>query len=240
MMENCVQISSSQVLSMVKQELRVAETTDNDIWLDAKIEEGVRRLGTTETYVVKDCEIESENNGFDMPKEAKRIIAFRYKNNCIEGFFVDVAFFAQCGCNITGSSFIPIGGAAMQNGRRYNFINTVPDGTEFGIAYTLINRDEHGFMFINEEQELALINYVCWKYANAFVERYTPEQRASWYKDYQFQAGRCRGLAGRRSFLNQRAQISSKMNALISFTGYTGQFQGLFSQFYFTQTPLTP
>lgn len=232
-MSNAVEISSAQVLAMVKQELRLSNTNDQDIFLDGLIGRGARRLGTTETYVIKDCEIEAENNGFNIPKEAKQIIAFRSENSCWSGVFVDVAFFSQCGCTTSYPSFF---GIATINGRRVHFLSTVPDDTVFQIAYTMINRDQYGFCLINEEQEEALINYACWKYSTAYERDFTPEQRASWRKDYQDQAARCRGLAARRTFEKQRSQISSKMNAILSFDG-SSWFGNSFGNFLYTNTP---
>ena len=236
-MKAAVEISSEEVLVSVKLELRLTNTDDQDNFLDDLIDRGARRLGTTETYVIKDCEVESENNGFNLPKDAKQIIAFRSENSCWNGVFVDVAFFTQCGCNTAFPSFF---GIATINGRRVHFLTTVPDSTVFKIAYTLVNRDSHGFMKINEETKEALVNYTCWKYSTAYERDFTPEQRASWKKDYQDQAARCRGLAARRTFEKQRAQISSKMNAILSFDSNSIWFGGWFNNFLYSNNPANP
>ena len=233
-METTIEITSEQVLAMVKQELRLSNTTDQDIFLEGLIGRGARRLGTTETYILRDCKIESENNGFNLPKDAKQIIAFRGENSCINGVFIDTPFFNQCGCNI---NFPSINGVATINGRRVYFLSSVPDGTVFWIAYSLLNKDCHGFLKLNEETEEALIAYACWKYSNVFPKDFTPQQHADWKQDYQDQAARCRGLAARRTFNKQRAQISSKMNAIISFNQPSIWFGTWLNNFLYTNNP---
>lgn len=228
------EIKADQVLTVTKQLLRLGNTNDQDILLYYFINEGARAIGSTEILVIKNCEVTVENNRFTMPKDAKRIIAFRGENSCYQGVFVDVAFFTQCGCGVGG--FGNILSALTQQGRVMYFLSTVPDDTIVQIAYSALNTNSDGELVINEEQEIALSRYAAWNYGNMFPKDFTDNQVARWQQVWSSQSARCRGLAARRTFNNQKAQISSKMNAILSF-GQMPYFLNWFNNFLYTNNP---
>ncbi len=235
------EIDAKQVLFSVKQELRMSDTTDHDAWLTVLIDQAMRRIGTTETLIMDNCTMTVEDNRFKLPDNAKELVAFRTKGSCIEGVLVDFNFFQQCGCSITASSGFINGFASMLQkvGRWMYFINTITDGTEIEIAFTKINRDCNGMMAIHEECELALINYACWRFSNAFqnTQNYTNNQIQNWRKDYMDQSARCRGIAAVRTKDQQRAQINSKFNAILTID--SRPFSSIFanmSQFWYSQS----
>jgi len=214
--EQAVEITQEQVLASVKQELRMSNT-DHDVYLMELIDRGVRRIGTTETYTLRCGHVTVEDNRFCLPKEAKSLVALRLNNCLTEIAWINQVFFSSCGCTCQSSCGIGnIFSCITQNGRYIYFGNTVADGTEYEISYLAVNRDCDGLMIVNEEMEQAVIDYACWKFSNMFPEVYTRDQKADWYKDYQFQAARCRGLAAVRSKNRDREQIKSRMNAIIS------------------------
>lgn len=234
-----VLIKSGQVLASVKQELRIDASVDWDIYLNELIDRGARRLGTTETYILSCCTVTVEDNRFELPHHAKELKGLRQNNCATAATFLDTYFFSSCGCSCQSQNPInPINTFISQNGRFIFFGCEVPNDTEYQAIFTMVNRDCDGLMVLNEEQEEALINYVCWKYSNMFPENYTRDQKADWYKDYQFQAARCRGLAAVRSKDKARAQISSKMNSILNFDlNWSEMLGSMQCGFYFSQTP---
>ncbi len=227
-------IKPEQILTTTKQLLRLGNTNDQDVILDYFVNEGARAIGSTEILVVRNCKVTVENNRFRMPKNAKRIIAFRGENSCYQGIFIDVAFFEQCGCNF--NSFGNIIAAVTQQGREMFFLSTVTDGQQIQIAYTTLNTDEDGELMISEEQEIAISRYAAYNYALMFPKDFTPLQVTKWEQQYEMQAARCRGLAARRTFNNQRTQINSKMNAILTFDRLP-YFMSWFNNFLYTNNP---
>src|SRR6185295_1001563 len=113
------------------------------------------------------------------------------------------------------------------------FILEVPDGTEYEIAYEALNVDSDGMLVINEEVSIAVENYAAWKFAVSFPENYTPLQISEWKRDYNFQAGRCRGLAARRKFNYDREQIKMKVNQMVNTSVPFAVFAAGFNSFYY-------
>lgn len=223
-------IDSSEVLTNTKQILRLTNA-DNDTWLESLILNLSRNLSTVETLIIKDCTVTVENNRFYLPKDCKKLIAFRTKNSCIQGIIIDVPFFKHCGCNVQnwGSliNYLDI------NGRWANFINTIDDGTEIEIAYQRIDVDEDGMPKINEEAYTALSFGAAYQFALSYPELYTPEQRREWKTLWQYQAARCRGLAGRRVFEQQKAQIQRAMNTMVNQAAPMSLLAGQYTAFFY-------
>ncbi len=219
-------IDFKQVLASAKQHLRL-RNSDNDIWLMDLINQGARDLSTNETLIIVDCTATITDQRFYLPKDCKKVLAFRSKDSCIPGIFVDMPFFKNCNCSI--GQFSSLIGIMDINGRWANMINTVPDGTEIEIAYQKVNTDDSGLVIINEEMYTALTMYACSWFANAYVENYTAEQRRTWARKYEFQANKCRGLAGRRKFVQGQDQIRKIMGTMVNasspFRSLTGTYQ---------------
>lgn len=234
-----VLIKTSQVLASVKQELRIHDSVDWDIYLFELIDEGARGLGTTETYVLSCCTVTVEDNRFELPHHAKELKGLRQNNCDTAATFLDTYFFASCGCSCRSQNPInPLTSLITQNGRHIYFGCEVPDVTEYQAIISMVNRDCDGLMVINEEQEKCLKNYTCWIYANMFPEVYTESQKRTWEKIYNLQAGRCRGLAAVRSKDKARAQISSKMNSILNFDlPWAGMLGSSQCGFYYTNYP---
>lgn len=205
-------IKSTEVLTEIKQMLRLTNS-DNDVWINSLIETRARDLSTNETLIIKNCTVKVQNNKFYLPKDCKQLLALRGKNSCINGVFIDVPFFNNCGCNTQlFNSLIPV---VSVNGRWANFINTVPDGDEMEIAYNAVNIDADGDVVINEEMYSALANWAAYKFALSYVENYTPEQRNQWKMDASLQGNRVRGLAARRKFEQDKLQIRNAMLTVV-------------------------
>ena len=236
------EIDVKQILYSVKQELLMSDTTDHDAFLTVLIDQAASRLNTTERIVPENCTVTIEDNRFKMPDNAKEVFAFRGVGTCFGGIFIDVNFFSQCNCSVP--SGVNMFNAITKKGRWFYFLSQIPDGSEYEIAFTKVNRDCNGMMIINEECEIALINYACWRFSNAFqvTQNYTNNQIQTWYRDYNFQAARCRGNAAVRTKNQQREQISSKFNAILCLDGaWSGAFFGsILPQFYYTNSPMNP
>lgn len=223
-------LTADEILPVVKQRLRI-QNTDHDAYLLTLIYEGARRLRTTETFVLKEVEHTVENNLFTMPHKAKALVAA--KANCHDVIAIDYLFFQGCGCSVNMAAYPALYNMIKQNGRTFYFVTPVADGTTVNAVYSMLNVGEDGLLLINEEQEIALIAYASYQFSISYPERYTNQQIQMWYKDYQYQAGYARGAASRRTFMNQREQISAKMNSIVTIQGYV--LNTLFNSFWFRQ-----
>lgn len=223
-------LTADEILPVVKQRLRI-QNTDHDAYLLTLIYEGARRLRTTETFVLKEAEHTVENNSFTMPEYAKALVAARA--NCWDIIAIDYPFFQGCGCTPNQATYPTWYNMMKQNGRTFYFVTPVADGTTVNAVYSMLNTDEDGLLLINEEQEIALISYASYQFALSYPERYTNQQVQMWYKEYQYQAGFARGAAARRTFMNQREQISAKMNSIATIQGYV--LNTLFNSFWYRQ-----
>jgi hypothetical protein len=231
-------ISNHEILTSVKQELRLTDTTEHDIFLSNLIDRAARRLSTTESIVIKNCTVTADNNKFELPQDGKRLVAFRGDGQCISGILLDTDFFASCNCKASGV-FSNIYTAITPSDRTMYFLQTVADGAVFEIAYTAVNRGDDGLMKISEEQEEACIAYACWKFSLAYKQfGYDSTQVGDWKRDWKGQSDKSRSLAARRTFMTQRTQIRSTMNAIIKFEEPFNWFSSLFpTTFWYTNTP---
>lgn len=229
-------ISNAQILASVKQELRLEDTTDHDIFLSNLIDRAARRIGSAESVVIKNCTVTVDNNSFTLPKDGKRLVAFRGDGQCFNGIFIDTPFFSSCNCKPSGT-FPYIYTAVTPSDRTYYFNSEVPDDTVFEIAYVRVNRGDDGLMVTSEEAEEACIAYACWKFSLAYKNYgYDIQQVADWQRDWKGQAARVRSLAARRQFMTQRTQIRATMNAIISFEEPIFWLSALFpTTFWYTQ-----
>lgn len=236
-----VETQVKSLLFAVKKELTITGI-EHDIWLIDLLDRAASRLNTTERVVPDCCTIEVEDNRFEMPHNAKEVFAFRGVGNCFSGIFIDTNFFTQCGCSVTGA--YNMFNALNRRGRWFYFLSSIPDGGEYEIAFTKVNRDCDGMMIINEECEEALISYTCWRFANAFrrTNQYTQDQVNTWYRDYNFQSAKCRGNSAVRTKNHQMVQISSKFNAILSLDGAWsgGWFGSIIPAFWYTNNPMNP
>lgn len=228
-------VTSASVLTIVKQMLRLSDTTDHDIYLESLINSGARRLGTTETLIIKNCTATATDSRFYLPKDCKELLAFRSKDSCVQGTFVATNFFTQCGCNslLSSAGINYLSNLINIEGRWAYLQVSVPDGTEFEIAYSALNTDEDGMMVINEEQQIAIENYASWKFAISYPENYTRSQWEDWKNDFTLQSGKCRGLAARRSFKQSREQIKSKIHQMVNTGVSLSLFSGVYPSFYY-------
>lgn len=226
-------VTNESVLTIVKQMLRLSDTTDHDIYLSQQINEGVRRLSTNETLIIKNCTATANNSRFYLPVDCKQILAFRSSTSCLQGTFVDTNFFTQCGCNalISSNGISPLSNLIDIVGRWAYLILAVEDGSTFEIAYQALNSDESGLMVINEEAQIAVQNYAAWKFALSYPENYTRFQWMEWKEDYMFQAAKCRGLASRRKFEQAREQIKSKINQMVNTSVPLSLLSGTYNTF---------
>lgn len=221
-------ITYKSVLANVKQMLRLPNS-DNDIWLMSIILQKARDLSTNETLYMENCTVTVENNKFYLPDDCKKIVAFRSKNGCIPGVFVDVPFFKQSGCSTAYPSLVNI---IDIDGRWANLINKVEDGTEIEIAYLKVWTMD-GDTVINEEMYSALSYKTAAEFALAYVENYTPEQRNKWEEMGRAQADRVRALAGRRKFEESKQQIRSIMTSMVNTAAPWGMYANQWNSFYF-------
>ncbi len=242
-------IKRTEVLTETKQMLRLS-STKHDVWLLSMISQRMRDLNTPETLIIKNCFIHVDNNRFYMPDDCKTLLAFRCKNSCVQGLFVDTDFFNYCcaGVGWQNSWNGSIRGVATINGRWVNFIQNwfphsqTPDTFMYPnvgentieISYRAVFTDEEGDVVINEEAYTALASWVAYKFALSYPENYTPEQRREWKVEGSLQGNRVRSAAARRKFEQQRVQIANLMYTIVQ-GGGLNTLNGNFGSFYSTQ-----
>lgn len=233
-------ISQDSILSNVKQMLRLS-SADHDIWLNSLINQCLRDLSTVETLVVRNTTVTVTDNRFYFPKDLKKLLAFRSQDSCINGIFIDIPFFTQCGCSASQfTGLFPLFNIITVNGRWANLLNQVPDGSVIEIAYQRVNVDDDGMVVANEEAYTAASMYAAGWFANSYPEMYTPEQRRNWFTKYEYQANRCRGLAAARQWEQTKNQIGSKINQMINQPFPFSALAGSYSFLYPTITQIVP
>lgn len=223
-------VTQDNILANVKQMLRLSNA-DHDIWLNSLINEGLRNLSTQETLVIKDCQVTVTDNKFHLPDDLKKLLAFRSHNSCINGIFIDIPFFKQCGCTTT-SFFLPLLNIITINGRWAHLLNTVADGEIMEIAYQKVDTDSDGMVVANEEAYVAASMYAAGWFATTYQEMYTREQRALWFGKYEAQANRVRGLAAVRKWNATKNQIGAKINQMVNTPFPLSTLAGTYSFFY--------
>jgi hypothetical protein len=182
-----------------------------------------------------------KDNKFYFPKDLKKLLAFRSQDSCINGIFIDIPFFTQCGCSASNfNGLFPLFNIITVNGRWANLLNEVPDDSIMEIAYQRVNVDDDGMVVANEEAYTAASMYAAGWFATSYPEMYTPEQRRLWLSKYEWQANRCRGLAATRQWQQTKNQIGAKINQMVNAPFPFSALAGTYSFLYPTITQISP
>lgn len=218
-------ISTDQVISSAKTLLRLTDTSDADNMLDLLIQDGARAIGGVDGFVKRRKTIDIIDGEGCLPEDFYRLFGLRVirnehpsdpslPNGYYAGVYVDRAFLYENGCDFDSQMADFTGSFQIVDGKIYFNGNTSAD--QVLIAYLAYNKAEDGSMMVNEEWERALALFAASQYALSFPEKYTPMQQQSWYRQWIAKQKWCRGRARVREFQNQRLEIMSQVNAIIS------------------------
>lgn len=223
------EISIQEVLARTKLQLRIADTTEHDSYLQLMVLEAVRHLGTLSGFIKKQCEINIIDKKSELPKDFYRLLGIRAtayplsngnnpflsaNSNCVTQVYVDKRFLNDCGCGITSNMTVDFNnGFQLQNG--FVFWNSDIGAATATLAYLALNTDASGRLMIYEDYERALSNYACWQFTLSYPELYniglTREYKNTWIA----QKAWVRGNDAAASFQQDKHEIMAVMNSLL-------------------------
>lgn len=230
-------ITSEQIITRAKFRLRLADTTEHDLYLLRLIEEGARGLNASSTFTVQCKTVEIDCASAKLPDSYDSLIAFSFNNNgscsgCCGAATVDPTppsdtQIVICSCRglygvytqnniiLQHGTYGWYGNYFSINGNYLVFPSTIT-ATQVTIYYRGFNQDDDGMMILDEELSRGLSAYAAGQFATDFQESYTPEQRARWLQEWKDQMGKVNSKKSIREFKLQKDDISLLCNAILS------------------------
>lgn len=227
-------VSIEDVITNIKLDCSLENTTQFDSYFEIKIKEGLGHLKVLSQTVKKQCKITFNDGTGSLPKDLVRFLALRaichpitaaelannptlaYTNNFFNGgiiLYADTTFLSSCGCNINGWNDYR-NNVQINNGFIHFNNHLTPD---YGImAYMGLNVDENGNALILERYERALTAYGSWRYKKKFFKQFNQyiieSDRAEWIA----QASRIKGEDAATDFQNNKNDIQIAVSALLT------------------------
>jgi len=140
----------------------------NDV-IDYMIEwayEAETAIGSYDTFIRKECEIEIKNNRGKLPADLYQFISLKVNNIYPETTYRDFRLFYKNSPNlaISGTEIRTIK-MTLEGG--WVHLSGTPDSTKAGLAYMAFDLDCHGLPLIKDGHEKAVTAYIMWKYKTA-------------------------------------------------------------------------
>lgn len=226
-------ITSDQVISSVKMNLRI-ETSDDDMFFDRLVNEGVRHLDALSIFVKKECKLKVNDRKAKLPNGFHKLIGLRGACNqqWTNLIYVDSAFLNSCGCDCDDDASISSlsGSFQIQNGYIYitntrNLVNPntlsdddcdCADDLEWlSIAYWGLNVDEYGVFVVREDYERALVAYCCWKYCQQNFDKYPNNLAKDYEAEWKAQKRWVKSSDVVEKFRLTKREFASIMNSIV-------------------------
>jgi hypothetical protein len=206
-------ITHQQIISAAKQRLRITDTSDWDALLESWIYDGVRAAKWPTTKVIKSCRKEVEDGKVELPCNYSKFIALQL--DCSDIMYYANEFASSC----TSECNSRLGMIGEIIGNYIHFGSAIVDADEVDIAYWALNTDNDGFLVLYDEDELALVYYLCKEYALTFAEKYNKIQIQQWDNLFREEANNARGLKNRDQFNKDMPLIAQIMNSIVESRG---------------------
>lgn len=203
-------ITVDQVISSIRLQMRL-ETSDEDVWLEKLIFEGVRHLDAMSIFVKSFSKLTVSDRRAKLPQGYHSLIGLRI--GCLKMTYVDKPFLDNCGCDALND--ITTNGYQIVNGC-IHFEDEIDEGTEVVIAYWGLNVDRDGLFLIHEDHERALTNYACWMYCLQNHTVYPANLAATYMGVWKAQKKWVKSNDVRDHFRKNKREMASTMRAIIN------------------------
>lgn len=212
-------IPLSEAVEAAKEDLRIQGTTEHDAYLFRLADEALRHVGALKNYVKKVCTKDIEDGTVELPCGFMRLIGMRLSDsngNCFNQPYIDNDFLTSCGCNEFGSSSgLIYNQYEIQDGQIVFHDPTGLSATTATLAYLGRNVDPDGVMYMSDREERGVAAYLCYRFALAYPEGYTPlfvrENKGTWIMQKKY----LRGMSQKERFEENKRQIASIFKAWI-------------------------
>lgn len=218
------EISIDEVISRVKMQLRLTNTTEWDDYFEVVIEEGLRSLRPLSMYKKNQCNIEVVNGKAKLPKGFCQLLGLRYNmpvvngtnpaTNCVTALYVDSKFLSNCGCTDIQDGPIFDYYNGFQIVKNYIVWNTNIDDTTMTLAYYGFNINEKGRLVIYEDYERALSAYACYQYALSWPDKYSQAVMDRYNQTWVNQRAKLRGEDVAFNFAIDKREVALTVRAM--------------------------
>ena len=202
-------ISEEEIISRIKAELRLVDTSEHDLFLEILIREGLASLNCLTQLQKKQCTLIMEDGKFKLPNDLVSFIALRPKCSDDKFIYADLDFLNKCGCDITGLSGLY--GVQIQKG--FIFFNSNLEIEEADIVYMGLWIDENGKRVVFERYERALTAYACWKFSRSWFENYNQYIMQEYKNEWILQRDKLKAEDVQKDFELNKRQISEIFRA---------------------------
>lgn len=142
-------------------------------------------IGSYDTFIRKECEIEFRNNRAKLPSDFYQFISLKVGNQFPEVTNRDFRLFNQDSPYLAQRSNFSYNLDATQMGAAYSFdgsaassfkmtidnnyvhMSSIADGDKGGLAYTAFDLDDEGYPYIKDGHQMAVTAYIIWMYKKA-------------------------------------------------------------------------
>lgn len=208
-------ISLSEAVASAKDLLRVANTTEHDVFLHRLANEALVHLTDQTTYIKRICDIPIVDGRAELPCGFVRLLFCRRLDNlALNGpVYYDASAVQDDGIPQGLTPFI--NDFQIVNGFIV-FVNpNVPDG-DLRIAFMGRTLDENGFMVMTDRQERAVTAYICYKFCRAYWERFPQYVWNDYQTEWSTQKKCLTGLSVAERFQENKKEIASILLGFIS------------------------
>lgn len=215
-------VSVEEVISRIKADLRLVDSTEHDTYLEILLREGLGSLNCINQLEKKQCRATVEDGKVKLENDLVKFIALRPKTwleaedqtilNCSRLIYADTAFLRECGYNCSGLTSYRSG---FQINKGYISFNSDTPITEVEYAYQGMWLDEDGKPAIFERFERALTAYACYKFTRTWMEKYNQFVMMDYKNEWINQREKLKGMAVKDEFEQNKVYIGGLMRSLI-------------------------
>lgn len=222
-------IPLTQCVASAKMQLRIGDTTDDDLWMEKLANEATRHLDCLSIFTKRQCSLDVHDGKSKLPNGFYRLLGLRLGNgfDCGQMFYVDMPFLNSCGCVDVGLGVNfrnAVGAFQIQNGYIIYSTNmtftdpithVVTAVTSVDLAFIGLNVDSDGLMVVRDDMERGVTAYICWMYCLQNADKYNSYQIEKWEQIWKAQKMWIQSVDLQNQFMNTRRQIAQISNAWV-------------------------